>query len=242
VLGPRNQAVRHADVAQLVAHHLAKVRVAGSNPVVRSMHRLAAVSGRSRRCGHQGGVAEWLRQGPAKPCTRVRFPPPPRTTTTGTSVHIRAISSVGEHYLDTVGVTGSIPVSPTTNDPDFGDFEVLPMARSASCCLFVAQTGRHAAALDNSERCWARRAQGVIRLCTNRQGRPSPVGCDPLETGPTLASDASTRLTRARREPARCACPSRLVSEDASGQALTTTLRKPVDPRPTYVESRRCCT
>src|SRR3954452_10452456 len=49
-----------------------------------------------------GAVGEWLRQGPAKPCTRVRFPPPPR-----------AISSVGEHYLDTVGVTGSIPVSPT---------------------------------------------------------------------------------------------------------------------------------
>ena len=24
-----------------------------------------------------GGVAEWLRQGPAKPCTRVRFPAPP---------------------------------------------------------------------------------------------------------------------------------------------------------------------
>ncbi len=28
--------VTHADVAQLVEHHLAKVRVAGSNPVVRS--------------------------------------------------------------------------------------------------------------------------------------------------------------------------------------------------------------
>ena len=28
--------VAHADVAQLVEHHLAKVRVAGSNPVVRS--------------------------------------------------------------------------------------------------------------------------------------------------------------------------------------------------------------
>ena len=27
---------KHADVAQLVEHHLAKVRVAGSNPVVRS--------------------------------------------------------------------------------------------------------------------------------------------------------------------------------------------------------------
>src|SRR5580693_1103342 len=31
----------------------------------------------SRSCG---GVAEWLRQGPAKPCTRVRFPSPPPTT------------------------------------------------------------------------------------------------------------------------------------------------------------------
>jgi hypothetical protein len=36
---------RHADVAQLVEHHLAKVRVAGSNPVVRS--RSEAVSGSS---------------------------------------------------------------------------------------------------------------------------------------------------------------------------------------------------
>src|SRR5215469_8396299 len=78
----------HADVAQLVEHHLAKVRVAGSNPVVRS-EASDAVS----RCrwparlpvtlvwvlgSGRGGVAEWPRQGPAKPCTRVRFPPPPR--------------------------------------------------------------------------------------------------------------------------------------------------------------------
>src|ERR1700753_1356162 len=96
----------HADVAQLVAHHLAKVRVAGSNPVVRSA---AAPPGPGRILGglqrptSNGGVAEWLRQGPAKPCTRVRFPSPPR-----------AISSVGERYLDTVEVTGSIPVSPTS--------------------------------------------------------------------------------------------------------------------------------
>ena len=63
-----------------------------------------------------GGVAEWLRQGPAKPCTRVRFPPPPRNNV-ASGGHIRAISSVGEHYLDTVGVTGSIPVSPTRYRP-----------------------------------------------------------------------------------------------------------------------------
>ena len=39
-----------ADVAQLVAHHLAKVRVAGSNPVIRS---------RCSRINPSGGVAEW---------------------------------------------------------------------------------------------------------------------------------------------------------------------------------------
>lgn len=32
----RRSRPRRADVAQLVAHHLAKVRVAGSNPVIRS--------------------------------------------------------------------------------------------------------------------------------------------------------------------------------------------------------------
>ena len=46
-----------ADVAQLVAHHLAKVRVAGSNPVIRS-------EGSRGQEPHQarylcGGVAEW---------------------------------------------------------------------------------------------------------------------------------------------------------------------------------------
>ncbi len=75
--------------------------------------RRRLVAGSQRR---HGGVAEWLRQGPAKPCTRVRFPPPPRDNHRN-SVNIRAISSVGEHYLDTVGVTGSIPVSPTTTPP-----------------------------------------------------------------------------------------------------------------------------
>ncbi len=96
-------------MAQLVEHHLAKVRVAGSNPVVRS--RVCEVRGQARP-GLPGGVAEWFRQGPAKPCTRVRFPPPPRQQGTKPE-QTRAISSVGERYLDTVEATGSIPVSPT---------------------------------------------------------------------------------------------------------------------------------
>ena len=87
-----------ADVAQLVAHHLAKVRVAGSNPVIRSRvqsHQPQRWSGRV------------VRQRPAKPCTRVRFPsPPPRLS--------GAISSAGERFPDTEEVTGSIPVSRTS--------------------------------------------------------------------------------------------------------------------------------
>src|SRR5579875_4047193 len=94
--GSRTGVSRNADVAQLVEHHLAKVRVAGSNPVVRSETPNAVGDDRTalrdliaglhlrrppgppagRPCG---GVAEWLRQGPAKPCTRVRFPSPPHT-------------------------------------------------------------------------------------------------------------------------------------------------------------------
>ena len=91
----------HADVAQLVEHHLAKVRVAGSNPVVRSetpntVGNQPTVLGfhggppADDRCGRwpgnfRGGVAEWFRQGPAKPCTRVRFPSPPLRVTDRTA-------------------------------------------------------------------------------------------------------------------------------------------------------------
>ena len=96
--GRRSRPLR-ADVAQLVAHHLAKVRVAGSNPVIRSKvqsHRFQRWSGRV------------VRQRPAKPCTRVRFPSPPPDLFPG------AISSAGERFPDTEEVTGSIPVSRTT--------------------------------------------------------------------------------------------------------------------------------
>jgi hypothetical protein len=58
------------------------------------------------------GLTRWsgreARQRPAKPCTRVQIPSPPLKHSAS-----RAISSVGERYLDTVEVTGSIPVSPT---------------------------------------------------------------------------------------------------------------------------------
>ena len=51
---PQGLIGKHADVAQLVEHHLAKVRVAGSNPVVRSERVSYLCRGRF----FTGGVAE----------------------------------------------------------------------------------------------------------------------------------------------------------------------------------------
>ena len=53
---------RHADVAQLVAHHLAKVRVASSSLVIRSSAGISFGGSRRGRTTH-GGVAERLGTG-----------------------------------------------------------------------------------------------------------------------------------------------------------------------------------
>ena len=92
-----------ADVAQLVAHHLAKVRVASSSLVIRSTLILED----------------------------------------------RAISSAVEHYLDTVGVTGSIPVSRTEPHSSFQNVHAdvaqlvahhLAKVRVASSSLVIRST------------------------------------------------------------------------------------------------------
>ncbi len=84
-----------ADVAQLVAHHLAKVRVAGSNPVVRSRGHAAS-----------GGVAE--RRGNGLQSRLHGFESRLHLAHTN-----RAIGAVVARFLDTEEVTGSNPVSPT---------------------------------------------------------------------------------------------------------------------------------
>jgi hypothetical protein len=101
----------------VVEHHLAKVRVAGSNPVVRSetRHRFSPVARLERWSGREA------RQRPAKPYTRVRIPSPPRITA-------RAIGAAVARFPDTEEVTGSIPVSPTTHEgrPGTGAAFVVP--------------------------------------------------------------------------------------------------------------------
>ena len=83
----------------VVAHHLAKVRVASSNLVIRSEKPRDGVP--LRWCGREA------RQRPAKPFTRVRIPSPPRIT------KYWAIGAAVARFPDTEEVTGSIPVSPT---------------------------------------------------------------------------------------------------------------------------------
>ena len=99
-----------ADVAQLVAHHLAKVRVASSSLVIRSGSRFMGILLEAVLPRWNGRV---VRQRSAKPCTRVRFPFPPLVTMAASSSLLARLAQLVEHYLDTVGVTGSSPVSRT---------------------------------------------------------------------------------------------------------------------------------
>jgi hypothetical protein len=91
----------------LVEHHLAMVRVAGSNPVFRS---LAAFCGAS---GTAGGMAEWLGKGLQNPVPR--FDSGCRLSEGRRPARKRAISSGGERFLDAEEVSGSNPLSPTHN-------------------------------------------------------------------------------------------------------------------------------
>ncbi len=107
-----------ADVAQLVEHHLAKVRVAGSNPVVRS----EGVSSLTTRPVLHRWSGREARQRTANPCTRVQIPSPPR-----------AAGAAVARFPDTEEVTGSIPVSPTRtvgSDSRTGRFALTAEPRS----------------------------------------------------------------------------------------------------------------
>ncbi len=96
---------RHADVAQLVAHHLAKVRVAGSNPVVRSRVERHL----------DGGVAE--RRGNGLQSRVHGF----KSRLHLEKLHRFTVGPIGRlaqglaRFLDMEEVIGSIPISPTTH-------------------------------------------------------------------------------------------------------------------------------
>ena len=92
-------------MAQLVEHHLAKVRVAGSSPVVRSERSFGPIH-----------VVEWPR-GEATDCKSVYTGSNPVSTSTQDLAGPRAIGAAVARFPDTEEVTGSIPVSRTENGP-----------------------------------------------------------------------------------------------------------------------------
>jgi hypothetical protein len=93
---PGDDLVRCADVAQLVAHHLAKVRVAGSNPVVRSKVQVASIpavewpSGEATACKavHTGSI----------PVSTSRLEPPARLAQRESASLTRKRSLVQSQY------------------------------------------------------------------------------------------------------------------------------------------------
>ena len=58
----------------------------------------------------------------------------------GKSLELGAVSSVVEHYLDTVGVTGSNPVSRTISSPQYSDLRIF-IKTNASIVTPFCQTG-----------------------------------------------------------------------------------------------------
>ena len=100
---------RSADVAQLVERNLAKVEVAGSNPVVRSkggLDRLLLTE-----------VSATWPCGEARVCKTLYPGSIPGVASAGYNAQTRALSSAAERCLDTAEVTGSIPVAPTNGTP-----------------------------------------------------------------------------------------------------------------------------
>ena len=101
----------------MVEHHLAKVRVAGSNPVVRSEadtpDRLTAAA---EDCGL---TVEWP-SGEAAACKAVYVGSNPISTSyhdSSTHASPWAIGAAVARFPDTEEVTGSIPVSRTHRSP-----------------------------------------------------------------------------------------------------------------------------
>jgi hypothetical protein len=111
---------RTADVAQLVERNLAKVEVAGSNPVVRSERVRRAYFSVPAFSMPAYSVVEWPR-GEATACKAVYTGSNPVSTsrTSGqTEGFLWTIGAAVARFPDTEEVTGSIPVSSTKSIGD----------------------------------------------------------------------------------------------------------------------------
>lgn len=135
---PQGLIGKHADVAQLVEHHLAKVRVAGSNPVVRSER----VSYLCRDRFFTGGVAE--RRGNGLQIRVHGFK---------SRLHLGRLAQLVARFPDTEEVISSSLVPPTIKDPFVRQGErIFPFP--------AAQTERSASAAASRDSCSPRAHTG----------------------------------------------------------------------------------
>jgi hypothetical protein len=112
----------------VVAHHLAKVRVASSNLVIRSSAGVSLKGGQGT-WGQttRGGVAERLGTGLQ---SRLHGFESRRHLHLQLNSPLGAIGAAVARFPDTEEVTGSIPVSRTTKPPDFRGFSRFRRAAS----------------------------------------------------------------------------------------------------------------
>ena len=128
----RDAGTRKCGCSAVVAHHLAKVRVASSNLVIRSSAESLFERFTARGVNPHGGVAERLGTGLQ---SRLHgFESRRHLTTQLKSPILGAISAAVARFPDTEEVTGSIPVSRTTETPRRSGGFVVARPRSWEIC------------------------------------------------------------------------------------------------------------
>jgi hypothetical protein len=167
----------------VVAHHLAKVRVASSNLVIRSV-------GPAGPGGPHGlpSLVGWPR-GEATACKAVYAGSNPVPTSNGSDASARAIGAVVARFPDTEEVTGSNPVSPTTGTPGSAGGFLLPSGDTP-----VILTGRRGEATVRPTSAFRhrrdRRSPGLGSLLHARDLESAPEGqCRAFDEPPHQCTD-----------------------------------------------------
>jgi hypothetical protein len=156
-------------------------------------------------------VAEWFRQGSAKPCTPVQFraPPPTRSPRRHRRRMIGrawARSSAGERFPDTEEVTGSNPVAPTTHRRSSAAHSHSPAAPTGSPATRLPSNFPATSGLVAPPASTAATTRARTSPCCGAVGLATHVGLAAVRpTSSSGPADASPGSAAGRRRGARAA-------------------------------------
>ena len=190
----RDAGTRKCGCSAVVAHHLAKVRVASSNLVIRSSAESLFARFTARGVNPHGGVAERLGTGLQ---SRLHgFESRRHLTTQLKSPILGAISAAVARFPDTEEVTGSIPVSRTDRNPRFTGGFLVSVARCGRGVPRACPCGHEivliqGAGLDSAR--WRSHTRSVHGSCC--QYRPRE------DTRAKVVSTIATNATRIGNRP-----------------------------------------